>query len=345
MLVLILVVFLTLFISANCSLYEAVLYSTRTGALESARTNPRLRDRALKMLAMRKDISAPIAAILVLNTIANTAGATVAGMYAAQIFPGWGVVAFSIVFTIAILLLAEIMPKTAGAIHWRGLWPWIVHPLRFISSALHPLVSASQRVGSVFGSANTTTITEEEILALVKIGMQEGELSRDESRMVRNIISLEERPVKDIMTPRRVIFALDIETKLNRAHETSKDCGFSRIPLYEGDREHVVGYALREDIEKGRARRRHSLRTLKREIAAVPDTTTCLNLLTYLLKHRGHIAIVHDEFGGLSGLVSLEDLLETILGAEIVDETDKLVDTREAARKNARSNPGRRKKN
>lgn len=342
--VLLIVVFVTLLISATCSLYESVLYSTRMGTLESARSRPGLEFRAKKMIGMKRDISGPISAILVLNTIANTAGATVAGMYAASIFPAWGVVAFSVAFTLAILLLAEIIPKTAGAMHWRGLWPWIVYPLEFIRTCLHPLVWLTQRVANVFGSPKHATITEDEILALMHIGTQEGEFSRDESRMVKNIISLEERSVREVMTPRSVIFALDIELKLHRAHELSRDCGLSRIPLFHGDRENIVGYALREDIEKGRSQRRHSLRTLQRPIAAVPDATTCLNLLTYLLKHRGHIAIVHDEFGGLSGLVSLEDLLEAILGAEIVDETDKLVDTREAARNRAKPITTRRKK-
>lgn len=344
MLVLVLVVMVTLAVSATCSLFEAVLYSTRMGTLESSRAQPALRKRALKMIGMKKDISAPIAAVLVLNTIANTAGATAAGMYASKIFPAWGVIAFSVLFTLAILVLAEIIPKTAGAGHWRGLWPWIVYPLEIIRSSLYPLVWLSQKVADVFGAAKHATITEDEILALMHIGTQEGEFSRDESRMVRNIIRLEEQPVSEIMTPRSIIFALDVELKLHRAHESSQDCGFSRIPVYKDDREHIIGYVLREDIEKGRGQRRHTLRSLLRPITAVPDSTTCLNLLTYLLKHRGHIAIVHDEFGGLSGLVSLEDLLETILGHEIVDETDKLVDTREAARSRSRTGTAKRKK-
>ena len=344
MFVLILVVVVTLSISASCSLGESVLYSTRMGTLESARAMPALRTRAVRMIALKRDISASISAILVLNTVANTAGATAAGMYAATVFPGWGIAVFSVVFTLAILLLAEIIPKTAGATHWRGLWPWIVYPLELTRRALHPLVWLSQRVGGVFGSAKHATITEDEILALMHIGTQEGEFSRDESRMVRNIIGLEERPVREVMTPRSVIFSLDVELKLHRAHELSRDCGVSRIPLYDGDREDIIGYALREDIEKKRTQRRHSLRTLLRPIAALPDSTTCLNLLTYLLKHRDHIAIVHDEFGSLSGLVSLEDLLETILGQEIVDETDKLVDTREAARNRSRQQAARRKR-
>lgn len=336
MTILIFVALLTLFISANCSLYEAILYSTRAGALEAAKAKPAIRVRAQNMLEMKKNISSPIAAILILNTVANTAGATVVGMYADRVLPAWGVILFSALFTSAILLFAEIMPKTAGAVYWRTLWPYVVFPVRLIRIVFKPIVLGVQYFSSFFDTKAAVTITEEEILALVKLGAREGELSREEGMMVNNIIKLDSSLVRDVMTPRTVIFSLDVDQTIGKAYELARDCGFSRLPVYSEITENIIGYVLMQDLEVGRNSRRKSLKSILRSVPLVQEDMTSISMLMSFLKKRNHLAIVKDEFGGTAGVVTMEDIIETILGAEIVDETDRMVDTRAVAKKTSR---------
>ena len=341
MTILIIVVFITLFISANCSLYEAVLYSTRQATLEAATTKAKHGKLASQFIALKKNISQPIAAILILNTIANTAGATVAGMYATNVLGASLVPLFSIILTLGILFLSEIIPKTYGAVHWRTLWPFIVYPLQFMKAALLPAIFVTEKISSfITRNQRVSTITEEEILALVHLGAREGEISKDESRMVRNIIDLENRQAREIMTPRRIIFSLPANMTIEAAFQAISGKGITRIPIYEGDKENIIGYVVSHDISDFRMQKKAegSLQTIARPITFVSDKTNCLTILTSFLKHRKHIAMVSDEFGGIDGLVSMEDILETLLGSEIVDETDQVVDLQEAARKRKSGN-------
>jgi CBS domain containing-hemolysin-like protein len=178
-------------------------------------------------------------------------------------------------------------------------------------------------------------ITDDEILALVHLGAKEGEISHDESRMVKNIINLEEKFVEAIMTPRRMVFSLDINLSIKSAFTESQKHPHNRILVYEKDKENIIGYVLVKDIytynilEKGS----ENLKSILLNITKVDEKTNCLRLLNNFLKSRKHIAVVKDEFDGLAGLVTLEDLIETALGHEIVDETDKVVDLQAAARR------------
>ena len=341
MTLLISIVILTIFISASCSLYEAILYSTRTGTLESAKTQQKRGKLAHIFIEMKKNISKPIAAILILNTIANTAGASIAGMYATEVLGAAVVPVFSVIFTVAILFLSEIMPKTLGAVHWKNLWPWVVYPIKIMQHALSPIIYITEKFTRFLTSKTTPkTITEDEILALVHLGAKEGEITHDESRMVRNIINLEEKRVEEIMTPRKMIFSLDVNMSIKKAFTEARKHGFNRIPVYEHDKENVIGYVLVKDIytlnilDKGQ----EDLKSIILNITKVDEKANCLSLLNNFLKSRKHIAVVQDEYDGLAGLVTLEDLIETALGHEIVDETDKIVDLQAAARKEGKTN-------
>jgi CBS domain containing-hemolysin-like protein len=336
MTLLIIIVLITILVSANCSLYEAVLYSTRRATLESAKTQAERGRLAKHFIKMKTNISEPIAAILILNTIANTAGASMAGMYAAQVLGPNFVPVFSILFTLAILFLAEIMPKTVGAIHWKNIWPFIVYPLQIMKSSMYPLIIVTEKVTRILTRGKKgSAITEDEILALVHLGAREGEITHEESRMVKNIIHLEDKKVEQVMTPRGMIFSLDANTKIEEAFQIVSEKGFTRIPIYTGDKENIVGYVLAKDIFSLNIHNQSSarLKDISRSINSVHVDTNCLSLLNQFLKNRTHIEIVMDEYGGVDGLVSLEDLLETALGTEIVDETDREVDLQEAARK------------
>jgi CBS domain containing-hemolysin-like protein len=340
MTLLIIIVLLTILISANCSLYEAVLYSTRRATLESAKTQAEKGRLARHFITMKTNISEPIAAILILNTIANTAGASMAGMYAAQVLGPNLVPVFSILFTLGILFLAEIMPKTLGAIHWKYIWPFIVYPLQIMKSSMYPLIIVTEKVTKILTSGKkTSAITEDEILALVHLGAKEGEITHDESRMVRNIINLENKRVEEIMTPIRMVFSLNADTSIKIAFIEVRKHAFNRIPVYENDKENIIGYVLVKDIYTLNilGKDQENLRSIIFNITEVDEKTNCLTLLNNFLKTRKHIAVVKDEFDGLAGLVTLEDLIETALGHEIVDETDKVVDLQAEARKDVKT--------
>lgn len=336
MFILLTVVFVTIFISAQCSLYEATLYSTRMGSLEAAKTKKRLKGLSLRMIHMKRRVSEPIAAILILNTLANTAGATIAGMYAHTVLGASLVPIFSILFTIAILFFAEIIPKTLGVAYWRTLWPFIVWPVIFIQYALYPLIVVTQKISAGLTRGKTAPfVTEEEILGVVKLGAKEGEISHLESQMVQNIISLEDKAIREIMTPRTVVFSLPSDLSVKEAYEIADQKGFTRIPVYDEDRENIGGYVMIHDLgsEKSFRDPDKTLGDIMKPIFFVKENENCFAALTVFLKKRRHIAMVSDDYGGIAGLVTLEDLLETVLGAEIVDEMDKNIDMQKVALK------------
>lgn len=333
---LLLVVAITLLISAQCSLFEATLYSTRIATLEAARTRGKRKNLAERFLQMKRRVSEPIAAILILNTVANTAGAVIAGVYAAQVLGGPMVPVFSAVFTLAILFLAEILPKTLGALYWRSLWPVIVTPLSFIQTMLHPFVRVTEKFSGMFTKGHDAqAVTEEDILGMARLGAKSGEISEQENYMVHNIIELEQKNAEDIMTPRVVLFALDASSTLEEALRESSAKGFSRVPIYEGGKENITGYVTVMDMIARTLINGQDLavESVAKPIKFVKETTNCLTLLTTFLKQRQHIAIVADAYGGVAGVVTLEDLIETVLGEEIVDETDRVVDLQKSARK------------
>ena len=333
--ILILVVLLTLLISAQCSLFEATLYSSRVATLESATQRGKLKERASRFLQMKRNITVPIAAILILNTIANTAGATFAGMYANQVLGSSLVPVFSVAFTLAILFLAEILPKTLGAVYWQTVWPFIVQPLSLIQTVLSPAVRVTEKFSELFTKGHVVpTITEDEILAMTRLGAKSGEITRQESDMVHNIIALEETVARDILTPRRVIFSLAANTPVAEALQAMGEQGHSRVPIYEEDKEELIGYVKVHDLltTSLNGESHKPLREVVQPIAFVAETDNCLHLLSTFLKQRRHIAAVTDEYGGLAGLITLEDLVETALGHEIVDESDRVVDLQDSAR-------------
>lgn len=336
MLMLATIVVATVVVSFFASTCEAVLYSTRMGTLEACKASGSNTKAAEYFLAMKKKIAVPIGCILIVNTIANTAGATMAGFYAADVFGAPMVTLFSVAFTLLILFIGEIMPKTLGAVYWRSLWPVVVWPLHGLKYALFPAVFVTQKFANLFiRGKKQPQITTDEILAAVRIGASEGEITAGESELVHNIIELESKAVRDIMTPRTVIFSLEANMTVEEAVEAVDGMGFTRIPIYEGDRENILGYVMIHDLysAKAMAHPQRKLKSLARNISFTPATTNALALLTQFLKHRRHISVVIDEYGGVAGLVTLEDLIETLLGKEIVDETDREIDLQERARR------------
>jgi CBS domain containing-hemolysin-like protein len=223
-----------------------------------------------------------------------------------------------------------------GAVYWRTLWPVVVWPLTVIRYSLYPLIWITEKFSAFLTRGRPPApITEEDILGAIRLGAKEGEISQWESLMVHNIIKLEQTEVGEVMTPRKVMFALEAGMMVQEAVNIAGDKGFSRIPVYLEDKENIIGYIMIHDLSSARtlSEPEKLISSMVKPISFVGKTTNCLTLLNSFLKKRSHIAIVEDEYGSVAGLVTLEDLLETVLGAEIVDETDTVVDLQKLARK------------
>jgi CBS domain containing-hemolysin-like protein len=330
-----LVVIITIIVRFQCALYEGTLLSTRLGTLEAAKAAGKREKLASQFIEMKKEISASIASILILTVVADIAGSVVAGIFAGDALGPSMLPVFSVVLTLMILFLGEIVPKTLGVVYWRSLWPLIVWPLTVLKYMLYPAVIITQKFSNLLIRGHKApSVTEEEILAVVRLGALEGQITPAESLLVHNIINLEDKQIQEIMTPRTVVFMLDSETTVSEAMKAVDKKGFTRIPVYEQDRENIVGYILIHDLfsAKTLSNPQAPIKSLVKPISFVPETSDSLALLTSFLKHRRHIAIVVDEYGGVAGVVTLEDLIETLLGKEIVDETDIVVDLQQRAR-------------
>ena len=215
--VLIVTIGLSLFISAMCSLFEATLYSTRMSAVEVALERGDHPARARRFLRMKQEIATPTAAILILNTVANTAGAAIAGVYAAQLLGIAAVPIFSIGLTLAILFLAEILPKTIGATRWRGVWPHIVWPLAGMEKALWPAIWATQRFsGLLTGGAERPRVTEDEVRATIRLGARSGEISPDETRLLNAVFEFDDMLCRQVMVPRQEVTWFDRDGSLEK---------------------------------------------------------------------------------------------------------------------------------
>jgi CBS domain containing-hemolysin-like protein len=243
---------------------------------------------------------------------------------------------FSVLFTLAILFLAEILPKTLGAVYWRDVWPYIVWPLHLISRALYPAIIVTRAFANLLTRGKTPPpVSEEEILGVIRLGAREGEISHLESRMLHNIIELENKPVREVMTPRTVMSSLDANQTVETALQAASEAGFSRIPVYEGDKDNITGYVMIHDLSSAKTLSdpESPVHSIVRPMSFVSENANCLSLLTEFLQRRSHISVIHDEYGSVRGVVTLEDLLETVLGMEIVDETDRVADLQKLARK------------
>lgn len=323
------VVGLVLGISAACSLFEAVLYSMPVGQVEILEQSGRRSGRLLRELRQR--IDEPIAAILSLNTIANTGGGAMAGALAASYLGAGNVVYFSVAFTLAILLFSEVLPKTLGVIHAARLAPFIARPLVWVVVLFRPLVALTRVVTKLFWSGEREhRVSDEELLSLVGLGLRSGTLKPHEARVIENVLSMETRTAREIMTPRPVVFTLGAQVTTRQAANTETLKKHSRIPVFDGDAEDLVGVVHVVDILAAVARDQFGVRLeeIMRPIHFVVDSTPLDQLLRTFLERRQHLVAVIDEFGGFDGIVTLEDVLEELIGREIVDESDQITDLR-----------------
>ena len=341
---LVLAVALAVGFSAMCSLFEAVLYSVPVGHVEAMAESGQKTGRILR--ALRERVDRPISAILSLNTIANTAGAAWAGAAFVVVFDDERLWLFSAAFTLAILLFSEVIPKTAGVVYCRGLAGPVARPLLAMVWVFRPLIWLTGQVTRLIArDQGSPGVSEEELLVMARLGHKEGAIDADEAAVIENILGLKEKTVRDIMTPRTVVFSLAVSTTLGQVRDSAQSLNHTRVPVYDADGDDVVGTVHRQDLLAAMAEGQwdRTLEEMMRPVDFVADNLTAGRLLRRLLESRQHLVMVIDEFGSLGGLVTLEDVLEEILGTEIVDEFDTAVDMRELAhqrRRQSLGNPG-----
>ncbi len=319
-------------ISAACSVFEAVLYSVPATHIEGM-AQARRRS-GLILQRFRRDIDRPIAGILSLNTIANTAGAAVAGAYAARVFGADSVILFSAVFTLTILVVSEVIPKTVGVVYSKRLASWIAMPLQVVVWLMTPMIWIC-RLATRLVPRNTPehAFTDQELLSMLRMGEKAGALDADEAQRIRNILSLETKTVTDIMTPRTVCLTAGARLTMRDLRERAARWQHSRVPVWDKSPEDIVGLAHRRDVlvAIGEDRWDTTLADLMRPVDFILTIHPLDTLLDRFLETKQHLLVVLDELGGLAGVVTLEDLMEEILGEEIVDEFDQITDLRRLA--------------
>jgi len=326
--------FIALFVSFLCSIMEAVLLSVPISFLKS---KSELGDKnADVMISLKEDIDKPLSAILSLNTVAHTVGAAGVGAQATVIFGEAYFGLVSAILTILILVLTEIIPKTLGANYSKDLIGitskvikgliFIIYPLVWLSSILTKMLSKEK---------SQLTTSREEISALASIGTQEGVFADKENKIIQNLIKLKGLKINTIMTPRIVVITANEEMTLQEFLKNKEFLHFSRIPIYQSNRDNITGYVFRELVFEKLAEDQFDLKLkdIKREIVVFPKNITLFDAWEELLQKKEQISLVIDEYGGMDGITTLEDIIETLLGFEIVDEKDQVDDMQQYALK------------
>lgn len=285
---------------------------------------------------LKKDIRQPITAILTLNTIANTMGAAVAGASAAVVFGEENLVWFSIFFTLAILLFSEILPKTAGVAYAKNLASWIAIPLNTLTKIMSPLIWLCQVVTHLIPKqAKEALVSIEEIQAVAMLGRKAGKIEPQQEKVIANILKLQDKTVREVMTPQTVVFTLNenltIAEALNFKEQWNKH---SRVPVYDENHDDVVGLVLSRNVllnfAEGMGEKK--LSDLMQPVHFVPEAAPLNKIMIEFFEQQVHLFVVVDEYGSVTGVISLEDIIEEIVGREIIDESDTAGDLREYAR-------------
>ncbi|MDO3388519.1 hemolysin family protein [Gilvimarinus sp. SDUM040013] len=335
MTLLLLYITLALGVSFLCSVAEAVLLSV-TSAYSSLLEQSGKRSGSL-LASLTRDVERPLAAILTLNTIAHTIGAAGAGAQATVVFGSAYLGLFSAILTLLILVLSEIIPKTLGAYYWRTLAPATAYSLHYLIKVLSPFIRLSELLTKLItrGERSGSGLNRQELAIAADISSAEGHLDENESEVVKNLLSLRHTTIREAMTPRTVLFTEDADSTIGEAFSRHNTMPFSRIPIYERESDNISGVVLLNDLLLAQARgeTHHKVGQYKRELPALLDAMPLTQALEEFLRQKTHMILVVTEFGDIQGVITLEDVLETLLGREIVDESDKARDMQELARR------------
>ena len=319
-------------LSALCSTLEATLLSTPisfiTGLEEQGVKG------AMRLKKLKQNPDRPISAILCINTIANTVGASIVGSLVYEVYGDALVGVFSTIFTFAILILAEIIPKTIGTSYWRRL---AIPASTIISSMIFiafPLVWVLERLQRLISSKSTqVSVSREDISAMVSVATEEEVIETEEKRMIQNLLKLDEVTAHEIMTPSTVVEMAEGQMTIREFYDS--DLTHSRILVYDDDNsDYVIGYVLRQEVLEKMAEDKFTttVREISRPVLSFPEEEPVANIWERFLEKKEHISVIIDEYGTFRGIVTLEDVIETMLGQEIVDEKDEVVDMQEYAK-------------
>ena len=316
-----------------CSVLEAVLLSSSLSYVEMLGQQG---SRAGRIMRHYKDnVEQAIAAILTLNTVAHTVGAAGAGAQAAALFGSQWIGVISAILTLLILVFSEIIPKTLGAAYWKQLVLFAAYSIQGLVWIFYPLVWAFQRLGRLIAPRGSEpTVTRSELLVLAQISTGEGALREQENRILTNLLRLGYVRVEDILTPRTVLFDLQQDLTVAEAAAAHRILPYSRIPIFDESPDDITAFVLRQDILVSVAKDEDqvTLKEISRPIHSVPESMTVANVLDEFMARQEQIFLVFDEYGGTSGIITLEDATESLLGVEITDESDLVADLQELAR-------------
>jgi len=320
-------------VSFLCSILEAVLLSMNSSYIAVLEKEGEKKGRILREL--KADIDRPLSAILTLNTIAHTVGAAGVGAQAQIVFGNAYVSLTSALLTLAILILSEIIPKTLGATYWKELSGFAASATKTLIFLTYPFVLLSKGITQWLSRDDKQpTMSREEFSAMADLGFEEGIFEEGESNIFKNLIRFRSLKVQDVMTPRIVVIKFPEELTIQQTLEKKEDIHVSRMPVFGKNEEDITGYILKNDLyynlSEGRGKRK--LSEIKRDVMVIPEKVSLKVLFERLLENQEHIAVVVDEYGGFSGVVTMEDVVETLLGMEIVDEIDTIEDMQKLAR-------------
>lgn len=323
---------LTIGVSFLCSILESVLLSSTSSYIGVMVKQGK--KSAILLEHLKENIDKPISAILTLNTLSHTLGSAAIAYQVQQIWGEDAVTVATFILTFLILLLSEIIPKSIGNAHWKALIPVAAYLIQFMIILLYPFVLMSQWVSKIFSKENDDPeVTREEILMTAEMGVEEGTLRGKESNIIKNLLMLDKIYVSDIMTPRSVMFALDSDETVENVFNKHRPLRFSRIPVFNDSLDNIIGMTFRHRIHDALSSDDHNKKIgdLINPITSIPERMTVSQVLDFFIKEKEHLALAVDEYGVVTGLVSLEDAVETLLGVEIVDELDNVEDLRKFA--------------
>ena len=326
--------YLTLAIGVSflCSVLEAVLLSITPSFTESlAQDKPRS---GAVLARVKENVGDSLAAILILNTFAHTMGAFGVGTQAVATFGAKWETLIAVILTLVILYFSEIIPKTLGATFWRGLAVPACYTILWLVKLVYPLVWISTHLTRLIGSKEENEVTRDEILAMVALGHKDGALVSQENQYLSNLLNLRDIPTEAVLTPRSVVHMLDQSLTVSEALDIPLTMQFSRMPIYGDSVEDVRGKVLRHDLFAAERAGKGSDRVsdYAKPIYRVSEKVPVQHLLDLFIRQKAHLFLVEDEFGQNAGIVTLEDAIETLLGREIVDESDLVPDMQALAR-------------
>ena len=316
-----------------CSVLESVLLSTNYSYISVLENNNPSAGKLLKKL--KNDIDSSIASILILNTIANTLGATAIGVQAQNVFDGDKtlVMIVSIILTFAILFVAEIIPKTIGAVYWKQLAAISARIIRIFVLLTYPIILITKFVTKkIKGKENSDSLSREELIHTTLLSEEEGVIGDLESDIIENTLTLNEMKIKDILTPRSVMYAIEKNTAIKDILEDKRTYKFSRVPVYEGTIDNIVGVVLTKKLFKQAIKDTSaSMESIMKPAFTLNENIPVSKALSKFIAKKEHMFIVLDNYDQTEGIITLEDCIETLLGLEIMDESDTTADMRSLA--------------